>query len=159
VESGAARPAPLQLLLDSFVAIAAERHVEAIMEQAVDFARLSTQARYGAAAVVKDGAVAHCVHRGCPPPSCHRCPEVPDSGGLLGAVLLEKSAIRLERMREDPRSTGFLDQVAPMAAFLGVPMFSEQRVVGALYLAKGPGEGTFSESDEQFMEALRASRL
>jgi hypothetical protein len=39
----------LQLLLDSFVAIASEHDVEAILEQAVDLARLSTQAKYGAA--------------------------------------------------------------------------------------------------------------
>ncbi|MEP7053798.1 MAG: GAF domain-containing sensor histidine kinase [Actinomycetota bacterium] len=154
METGEPRPAPLQLLLDSFVAIAAERHVDAILEQAVDFARLSTQARYGAAAVVVDGDISHFVYQGLSAAQIAALPEPPDDLGLLGAVLVEKSPIRLDRLRDDPRSTGFLEQVVPMAAFLGVPMFSEQRVLGALYLAKAPGEGVFTEHDELFIEAL-----
>lgn len=154
MDTGDARPAPLQLLLDSFVAIAAERHVDAILEQAVDFARLSTQARYGAAAIVADGAISHFVHQGLSSEQVAALPQLSEDPGLLGAVFGEKSPIRLERMKDDPRSTGFLDTAAPMAAFLGVPMFYEQRVLGALYLAKAPGEGIFTESDELFMEAL-----
>ena len=157
MELGDSGAAPLQLLLDSFVAIAAERHVDSILEQAVDFARLSTRARYGAAAIVTEGAITQLVYQGLSKAqvaALPRLPPPPAEGGLLGAVLDEKSAIRLERMQADPRSTGFLDSVAPMAAFLGVPMLYEQRVQGALYLAKAPGEGTFSESDELFIEAL-----
>lgn len=154
METGDSRPAPLQLLLDSFVAIAAERHVDAILEQAVDFARLSTQARYGAAVVFDSGAISHFVHQGLSAAQIGALPQLPDDRGLLGAVLEGKSAIRLDRMQDDPRSTGFLDMTVSMAAFLGVPMFSEQRVLGALYLAKAPGEGVFSECDELFMEAL-----
>jgi len=155
VDTGDSRPAPLQLLLDSFVAIAAERHVEAILEQAVDFARLSTQARYGAAVIVDEGDISHFVHQGLTADQRSALtPVALDDRGLLGAVLLEKSAIRLERMQDDPRSAGLLDMTAPMAAFIGVPMSYDQRVLGALYLAKAPGEGTFCESDELFMEAL-----
>lgn len=155
METGEPRPAPLQLLLDSFVAIAAERHVEAILEQAVDFARLSTQARYGAAAFTTDGQISQFVHQGLSAAQIAGAGELPeDDLGLLGAVFQEKASIRLDRMQSDPRSTGFLDKIAPMAAFLGVPMIYEETVFGALYLAKAPGEGTFSESDELFMEAL-----
>lgn len=157
MDKGDSRPAPLQLLLDSFVAIAAERHVEAILEQAVDFARLSTQARYGAAAILTDGVISQFVHQGLSGDQVKLLPSLPipvAESGLLGAVFDEKSPIRLDLMRDDPRATGFLDNVVPMAAFLGVPFFYEQRVQGALYLAKGPGEGTFSDSDGLFMEAL-----
>ena len=154
VETGDSRPAPLQLLLESFVAIAGERHVEAILEQAVDFARLSTQARYGAAAVVDAGEISLLVHQGLSSAQVRSLPKLPAESGLLGAVFDEKSPIRLDRMQSDPRSTGFLDQVVPIGAFLGVPMFYEQRPLGALYLAKGPGEGVFNEHDELFIEAL-----
>jgi signal transduction histidine kinase len=154
VDSADTRRAPLQLLLDSFVAIAAERDAEAILEQAVDFARLASQARYGAAAVFDAGSVTHFVHKGLSVAQVRGMPHLPEGRGLLGAVLDDKRAIRLDRLEEDPRSVGFPDPHVPMAAFLGVPMFYEQQVLGALYLTKGPGEGTFNEQDELFMEAL-----
>jgi K+-sensing histidine kinase KdpD len=154
VDSADTRRAPLQLLLDSFVAIAAERDAEAILEQAVDFARLASQARYGAAAVFDAGVVSHFVHKGLSVAQARGMPHLPEGKGLLGAVLEHKHAIRLDRLDEDSRSVGFPDLHVPMAAFLGVPMFYEQHVLGAIYLTKGPGEGTFTEQDELFMEAL-----
>ncbi|MEO6711977.1 MAG: GAF domain-containing sensor histidine kinase [Mycobacteriales bacterium] len=154
MESGDSRAAPLQLLLDSFVAIAAERHVDAILEQAVDFARLSTQARYGAGAVVWDGEVSQYVQRGLSAAQLEALPKPAAGAGVIGALLEGKSPIRVERMQADSRLADALDTRVPMAAFLGIPMFAEQRVLGALYLAKAPGEGVFTEHDELFMEAL-----
>jgi K+-sensing histidine kinase KdpD len=155
VTSADPRPAPLQLLLDSFVAIATENDVEGILEHAVDFARLSTQARYGAAAVVDgDGQIAHFLHQGLSAAQVRSLPHLPRGLGLLGAVLEGKGAIRLRHLSDDERSCGFPSAHVPMAAFLGVPMRHEQRVIGALYLTKGPGEGEFTENDELFIEAL-----
>ena len=147
------RPAPLQLLLDSFVAIAAETDTDAILEQAVDLARLSTQARYGAAAVADGTRITHFVHQGLSASQAAALPPPPEGAGLLGAVLDGKAPIRLDRLLADDRATSCPVRV-PMAAFLGVPLMYEHEVLGALYLTKGPGEGTFSESDELFIEAL-----
>lgn len=152
--SAESRPAPLQLLLDSFVAIAAEDDVESILEHAVDFARLSTQARYGAAAVVNGGKITHFLHQGLSGAEVRAMPHLPEGRGLLGAVLEGKGAIRLTRLADDERSCGFPNEHVAMAAFLGVPMRYESQVLGALYLTKAPGEGEFTESDELFIEAL-----
>ena len=54
----------LQLLLDSFVAITSELNAAAILERAVDLARLLTSARYGAAVALDNGEIAEFVHAG-----------------------------------------------------------------------------------------------
>lgn len=147
-------PASLQLLLDSFVAVASERDPSAILEQAVDLARLSTRARFGAAALVEEGRVDLFVHRGLTRTQVEALPHLPEGRGMLGAVLEEKSPIRLARLQEDRRSVGFPLNHVPMSAFLGVPIMAQDELMGAMYLTKPPGEGAFGEEDELFMLAL-----
>lgn len=144
----------LQLLIDSFVAITSERDVEAILERAVDLARLSTQARYGAAVSLEEGRIAVFVHAGLTKAQFEAMPHLPEGHGMLGAVLQEKAPIRLEHMQADQRSVGFPLGHVPMAAFLGVPIMFEDELRGALYLTKSPGQGTFGEQDEIFMLSL-----
>lgn len=144
----------LQLLLDSFVAIASEQHEESILEQAVDLARLSTRARYGAAALVEDGRLTVFVHRGLTRAQVEALPHEPEGRGMLAAVLEDKAPIRKDRLQDDARSVGFPLRHVPMAAFLGVPIMFETELLGALYLTKPPGEGLFGEQQELFMQAL-----
>lgn len=144
----------LQLLLDSFVAVTSERDVAAILERAVDLARLSTQARYGAAVALERGAIAAFVHAGLTKAQFEALPHPPRGLGMLGAVLEEQVPIRLDRLQDDPRSVGFPINHVPMAAFLGVPIMFETELRGALYLTKPPGHGLFGDQDELFMLSL-----
>ena len=147
--------ANLQLLLDSFVAIASERDVDAVLEQAVDLARMSTRAKYGAAVVLdSDGGMATFLHRGMTTAQVDALPHLPRGLGMLGAVLEDKAPIRLERLQDDPRSMGFPLNHVPMHAFLGVPILFDGHLLGALYLTKQPGQPPFTEDDELFMDAL-----
>ena len=157
----------LQLLLDSFVAIASERDPESILEQAVDLARLQTRARFGAGALLDGGGIGTFVYRGLTRAQVDALPHFPEGLGMLGAVLQDKAPIRMDRLQDDERSVGFPLQHVPMAAFLGVPVMFESELLGGLYLTKSPGEGTFAERDELFLQglanqvgiALEASRL
>ena len=144
----------LQLLLDSFVAIASERDVEAVLEQAVDLARMSTQAKYGAAVALDDGGIAAFVHRGMTTAQVAALPHFPEGHGMLGAVLEDKAPMRLEVLQDEPRSVGFPLGHVPMHAFLGVPIVFDDRLLGALYLTKPPGQPPFTTDDEVFMGAL-----
>ena len=144
----------LQLLLDSFVSIASERDKEAILEQSVDLARLATRAKYGAAVAVEDGDITAFVHRGMTSAQVAALPHDPRGEGMLGAVLREKTPIRLDVLQSDDRSVGFPLGHVPMAAFLGVPMVFDDMVHGALFLTKPPGQGTFSDEDELFANVL-----
>src|SRR5687768_7773700 len=110
----------LQLLLDSFVAIASERDVEAVLEQAVDLARLSTQSKYGAAVALADGGISVFVHKGMTTAQVAALPHYPEGHGMLGAVLEDKAPIRLDVLQDEVRSVGFPLGHVPMHAFLGV---------------------------------------
>jgi signal transduction histidine kinase len=149
-----ARPTSLQLLLDSFVAITSEREVAAILERAVDVARLSTRAIYGAAVALENGAISAFVHAGLTRAQFQGMPHFPVGRGMLGAVLEDRAPIRIDVLQTDPRSVGFPLGHVPMEAFIGVPILYEGRLIGALYLTKRPGQGAFTEQDEYFMVAL-----
>jgi signal transduction histidine kinase len=146
--------ASLQLLLDSFVAIASERDVDAILEQAVDLARLSTRAKYGAAVAVEADAISAFVHKGMTTSQVAALPHPPYGQGMLGAVLEDKAPIRLDVLQDDTRSVGFPLGHVPMTAFLGVPIMFDDHLLGALYLTKPPGHGDFTDEDELFMGVL-----
>jgi signal transduction histidine kinase len=151
---GSAGAASLQLLLDSFVAITSEISPAAILERAVDLARLITSARYGAAVALENGEIAEFVHAGLTNAQFQAMPHLPVGRGMLGAVLEQKSPIRLDILQSDTRSVGFPLGHVPMAAFLGVPILQEANVIGGLYLTKSPGQGLFSQQDELFMLSL-----
>lgn len=148
-------PASLQLLLDSFVAIASERSPEAILEQSVDLARLSTRARYGAAALLNaDGSLGLFVHQGLTRGQIDSLPHLPRGLGMLKAVIDDKAPIRRAVLQDDERSVGFPTNHVAMAAYLGVPIRHDGEALGALYLSKPPGHSEFSEQDELFIFTL-----
>ena len=146
--------ADLQLLLESFVAIASERDVEAVLEQAVDLARMSTRAKYGAAVALHSGAIAAFIHKGMTTAQVAALPHFPEGQGMLGAVLEDKAPIRLDVLQEGERSVGFPLGHVPMTAFLGMPIVFDDRLLGAIYLTKPPGQPPFSAEDELFVGAL-----
>jgi signal transduction histidine kinase len=149
-------PAPSELhgLLDSFVGLTSLREPVEILQRAVDVARLSTGSRYGAAVTVAGDQVTAFVYEGLTQREVDALPHLPKGLGMLGAVLEEKKPIRMDRLQDDPRSVGFPLHHVPMSAFLGVPITGHGRLIGALYLTKPPGHGTFSEQDEFFMLTL-----
>lgn len=154
MESAQRDPEELQLLLESFVAIASEREVPSIAEQAMDLARIQTRARYGAAAILDGEAIGVFVHRGLTSSQVRAMPHLPKGRGLLAAVLEQATPVRCDRIADHPSSVGFPLNHVPMDAFLGVPIRFDDDLLGGLYLSKGPGEGTFSETDEHFVAAL-----
>lgn len=144
----------IQLLLDSFVGIASERDTEAVLEQAVDLARMSTQAKYGAAVSLGPSGITHFVHRGMTTAQVAALPHLPEGHGMLAAVLEDKAPIRLERLQDADRSVGFPLGHVPMHAFLGVPILFDGELLGAIYLTKQPGQPPFTDEDELFIDAV-----
>lgn len=151
-EEGA--PSSLHGLLDQVVGLTSLREPEEILQRTVDVARLATRARYGAAVSLADGAMEHFVFEGLTQTEVDALPHLPRGEGMLGAVLEERTPIRRDRLQDDPRSVGFPLNHVPMRAFLGVPIESGERLLGAIYLTKPPGHGTFSEEDEFFLVTL-----
>jgi signal transduction histidine kinase len=143
----------LQLLLDSFVAVASERDVDAILERAVDLARLSTRARYGAAVIVDHGQVRNFVHQGLTRAQVEQMPHPPEGKGLLSTIL-EGTPVRVARLHDGAGSLGLPVGHEAVEAFLGVPVWTADELVGALYVGQPPGQQPFTDQDELFVHTL-----
>lgn len=115
-------------------------------------------AQYGALGVIaSDGAaLERFIHVGMDAEHVARVSHPPHGEGLLGAVVREHAAIRIDSIAADPRSTGFPHGHPPMQGFLGVPVRVRDTVYGNLYLAN-PARGRFSAEDEELVEALAAT--
>ena len=153
-ESRGQAPSELHGLLDSFVGLTSLRDPVEILQRAVDVARLSTGSRFGAAVTIAEGRLIEFVHEGLTQSEIDALPHLPEGKGMLGAVIEDKRPIRMDRLQDDPRSVGFPLNHVPMSAFLGVPIMGSDRLLGALYLTKPPGHGSFTEQDEFFMVTL-----
>ncbi|MFJ7287059.1 GAF domain-containing protein [Curtobacterium sp. NPDC098951] len=115
-------------------------------------------ARYGALGVMApDGtALERFIHVGMDADLVARIGHPPHGEGLLGAVVHEQAAIRIDSIGADARSTGFPDGHPPMEGFLGVPVRVRDTVYGNLYLAN-PSRGRFTDEDEELVQALAAT--
>ena len=145
----------LQLLLDSFVAIAAERDLEATLERAVDLARMSTRSHYGVGLGLDEhGSVVLPVIRGITPEQMAALPDRVRADGIVRAILDRKDSLRIDDLADDDH-LGALDRtVVPVGAFLGVPVTADGRAIAAVLLGRLPGEPPYDERDELFVEAI-----
>jgi signal transduction histidine kinase len=85
-----------------------------------------------------------------------RIGHLPQGKGLLGALIDDPYAIRLDHLGHDVRSIGFPDGHPPMDSFLGVPIRVRDEVFGNLYLTNARAGG-FDEDDEAVVTALAAT--
>jgi len=125
-----------------------------IVESAVDLVR----ARYGALGVVAPEGVGleEFIHVGIEADAATAIGHLPEGKGLLGLLIEEPEAIRLDDLASHPRSVGFPEHHPPMRGFLGVPVRVRDEVFGNLYLTR-PHDRPFTQADEDVVEALAAT--
>lgn len=115
-------------------------------------------AQYGALGVIGvDGDLEQFIHVGLDEESAARIGELPRGRGILGAVILDPTPIRLDNLSDDPRAHGFPEHHPVMESFLGVPVRVRDEVFGNLYLANRVGGGPFTAEDEELLSALASS--
>lgn len=78
----------------------------------------------------------------------------PEGKGLLGAILEERHAIRLDNLTADPRSVGFPAGHPPMTSMLGVPILVGDQLIGSLYLGDRLDGQPFTEQDQLLTETI-----
>ncbi len=145
----------LQALLDASIPLTREGELEPALLRLVEGAMQLTGAPFGAAALVgPDGDIATFLHRGLTPEQVALLPHPPRGRGLLGAVLRDRRALRLDRLQDHPASVGFPDHHVTMTAFLGVPLQHGTNLVGALYLTKPPEDPPFTIEDQEVLEVM-----
>jgi signal transduction histidine kinase len=164
MDEAAARPpdsaggSVLRAVSDAVLAIAAERSVEPVLQKIVDSTRSLIRARYAALGVPDgEGGFAQFIVSGISDATWDAIGELPRTHGLLGAMLEDPMPIRLRDIKAHPDFRGWWpDRHPKMRSFLGVPLLSKGRIIGAFYLASKMGAREFSRSDQELVEMLAA---
>ena len=148
----------LRRLLTANRSIVQELSLPAVLHRIVGTARDVANARYAALGVIgADGLLEQFLHVGVDHKTVQAIGELPKGRGVLGALIEDPQPIRLTRIADDPRSSGFPDGHPPMTTFLGVPIRSRDSVFGNLYLADRIDGGPFTAEDEELVLALAAT--
>ena len=132
----------LRGLLRATQVVTGDLALPVVLQRIVAAARDLVGARYAALGVIApDGGLAEFVHVGMPDEAVAAIGHLPHGKGLLGALIDDPRPIRLRRIGEDPRSSGFPAGHPPMTSFLGVPIRIRDEVFGNLYLADSDPRG------------------
>lgn len=154
---------PGELVRDSLLALNTSLLARASKEESVslrevllrlvELARELTGARYGALGVLgRDGkTLKDFVYSGLDEASAHAIGRLPTGRGLLGTVIREARAVRVEDLPRDGRASGFPPGHPPMTTFLGLPLRVGAEVFGNFYLCDKAGGLAFSDWDEAIL--------
>jgi len=147
----------MRRLLSANRAIVAELSLPMVLRRIVEAARDVAGARYAALGVIgADGLLEEFIHVGMDEATVASIGELAKGRGVLGALIEEPVPIRLRRITDDGRSSGFPPGHPAMTTFLGVPIRSRNEVFGNLYLTESEG-GEFTSDDEDVVLALAAT--
>ena len=148
----------LQKLLAANRSIVSELSLVAVLRRIVDTARDIAQAQYAALGVIgMDGRLEQFVHAGMDPTTVEAIGDLPRGRGVLGALIADPRSIRLHRIAEDPRSSGFPPRHPAMGSFLGVPIQGRGEAFGNLYLTNRRDGEDFTAEDEDLISVLAAT--
>lgn len=152
------RSEQLAALHEAAISLTRELDLSMVLQKVVDLARELSKAKYGALGVLEEGGryIEQFIFSGIPAHSRMKMGATPRGFGLLGAVIEEGRPIRVSRIGEDRRATGFPNFHPMMQSFLGVPIRFKNEVIGELYLADKVGiygePLEFSEQDQHILE-------
>ena len=145
-------------LLAANQSIVGELSLPLVLRRIVEAAAKVVGARYAALGVLgPDGLLEQFVHTGMDEETVRRIGHLPQGHGVLGAVIAQREPIRLDRIADDPRSSGFPPGHPPMDSFVGVPIRGRDVVYGNLYLTDRRDGESFTDEDVDLVEALAAT--
>ncbi|MCW3066240.1 MAG: sensor histidine kinase [Solirubrobacterales bacterium] len=153
---GALDETRLRRLLGAGRALVANLDLEAVLDGLLETAREMTGARYAALGILDDtrATLERFVTRGIDPDTHRAIGDLPSGRGVLGVLIAEPHALRLDDVTEHPLSYGFPPQHPPMHTFLGVPVVIRGEVWGNLYLTEKTAGEPFDAGDEQIAVIL-----
>lgn len=153
---GITNAAKLQDLLDAVLSIEGDLELVALLDRIVRSATELAGARYGALGVVSPSGqgLSEFIQVGVDDATVERIGAFPEGRGILGLLVAEPEAIRLDDLSRHPASVGFPAGHPPMTTFLGVPVRVRGKVFGNLYLTEKRDGGSFTVEDEQLVSAL-----
>jgi len=129
--------------------------LEQVLQRIAHVSGELVNARYAALGVPDGkGSLKYFKVAGMSPEQVSRLDHLPAGHGLLGVIMRERKAVRLERMQDDPRSGGFCSGHPTMTSLLGVPIQVGEQLFGILYLCDRLDKRPFSEQDEWLVETI-----
>ena len=145
----------LRALLAATQVVVEESDLATVLRRIAQAATALADAEFGALGVIapERDALEQFIYVGLPEQEAARIGNLPTGHGLLGALIDDPHPIRIARMAEDPRASGFPAHHPTMNSFLGVPVRVRDEVFGNLYLTNSR-HGAFSEEDERLVAAL-----
>ncbi|WP_415947634.1 GAF domain-containing sensor histidine kinase [Streptomyces sp. KLOTTS4A1] len=149
--------ARLPQLLEAMVSVGSGLDLHSTLDRIAETAASLTAARYAAIGVINDegDGLADFVTYGISPEQHELIGALPDGrSGLLGALIKDPSAVRLDDLSRDPRSVGLPAHHPPMRSFLGVPIRVGGEIFGNLYLTEKRDGGRFSIYDLHMVKVL-----
>jgi signal transduction histidine kinase len=148
----------LREVSDAVLAVASNLGVEEVLQRLVDVSRGLAHARYAALGIPNDeGGFAQFFTAGMSDELIARLGQLPETHGLLGAMLEASASYRTADIQADPRFRGWWPEGHPdMRSFLGVPICAAGEVIGAFYLTDKEDASEFSFADQELIELLAA---
>ena len=134
-------------------AVAGVLSVDEVLQVIVDQVRPLVGARYAALGIVDQfGFIERFITSGLDDETRARIGPLPRGHGLLGLIIEENRAFRIDDLNVDPRRYGFPPHHPAMTTFLGVPVTVKERSVGNLYLTDKEGGEGFTQDDQEIVE-------
>jgi signal transduction histidine kinase len=143
------------LLLEAGLALSSELSLPVVLQRIVDLAARLTDARYGALGVLGPaGEITDFITTGLSRRERDAIGPLPRGRGILGILIHDAQPLRLERIKDDPRSIGLPANHPPMTTFLGAPVKALGRVFGNIYLTEKRDGRLFTQEDEDDLVVL-----
>lgn len=145
-------------LLETILAVAEDRDLDAVLERIVVAACGLVDAQYGALGVVDErqpDRLSSFVHHGIDAETVGRMGALPTGRGILGVLLRDPRPLRLDDLGAHPSASGLPPGHPPMHSFIGAPIRVRGDVFGNLYLTD-KRDGPFTDQDEAAVVALAA---
>ncbi len=157
------RAQQLDALREASLAVATEVDLTRVLQSVVDLSRRLSGARYAALSVLdaEGKQVEEFITSGVTAEERARMGDPPQGHGLLGAIITERRAMRIDHISADPRAVGFPEHHPYMTTLLGVPLLGKGRLFGNLYLCDkvdpdGSGPIPFTDADQRTLDMFAA---
>lgn len=145
-----------EVLIHTGLALASTSNLDDLLQILADSARELVAARYGALGVInpEGTGLEDFITSGLAPEQRAKMGKLPTGHGILGLLVRDARPIRLHDLRDHPDSVGVPKNHPQMRSFLGVPIISQGRVFGNLYVTEKQGGGDFDDDDLNLLRVL-----
>ena len=147
-----------EVLIHTGLALASTSNLDDLLQILADSARALVAARYGALGVInpEGTGLEDFITSGLTPEQRAKMGKLPTGHGILGLLVRDSRPIRLHDLRDHPDSVGVPKNHPQMRSFLGVPIVSQGRVFGNLYVTEKRGGVDFDDDDLNLLRVLAA---